>query len=346
MESRATNIMAALAITFLVLAASSIAQAVFEPVIFAIFIIALIWPLQKSLQSRMPKILALPITILVTLGVVIALTSMVVWGGSEVADWISRNLSAIQDTFVNSTKWLEDHDIFVISHVTENFNSAWLVSLLKAAAIRLNLLVGFSLLVFIFMIMGLLETEAFQNHIASLKDEESSRRLLLASQSIGKKFRKYMIVRTIASIVTGVAVSGFALLVGLELAAAWGVLAFALNYLPYIGALVVTVLPALFAFVQFDSWQTAAFVFVTLAVIQFVIGSYLEPVFSGSALAISPSVVTFAVVLWTFLWGLPGAFIGVPLTIAFLTLCEQFPSTRWIATMFSGELPKQASPNA
>jgi predicted PurR-regulated permease PerM len=280
--------------------------------------------------------LALLITIVVTLGVVVALTSMIVWGAGEIADWIRHNLVKIGTTFRNSTKWLEDHDIFVMSHVTENFDAAWLIGFLRAVATRINVLVGFSLLVFIFLIMGLVETEDFQNHIATLKDQETSRRLLMASQSIARKFRKYMIVRTIASIATGVAVAGFALLMGLELAAAWGILAFALNYLPYIGALIVTVLPAFFALVQFDSWQSAMLVFVTLAVIQFVIGSYLEPLISGSALAISPSVVTFAVVLWTFLWGLPGAFIGVPLAIAFLTLCAQFPSTQWIATMFSG----------
>jgi len=343
MDSKITTTMAAFVIIFLVLAASSMAQAVFEPVIFAIFIISLILPLQKSLQARMPKGLALLATILATLGIVTTLTSLIVWGGGEVADWINRNLSTIQTTFVNSTKWLEDHDIFVVSHVTENFNSAWLVSFLKTAAIRVNVLIGFSLLVFIFVIMGLVETEAFQTQIASLKDEETSRRLLEASGLIGKKFRKYMVVRTLASVATGVAVSGFAFVVGLELAAAWGVLAFALNYLPYVGSLIVTVLPAAFALVQFDSWQMAGFVFVALAVLQFIIGSYLEPVFSGSALAISPSVVTFAVVLWTFLWGLPGAFIGVPLTIAVLTLCEQFPSTRWIAAMFSGEAPQKTS---
>ncbi len=343
MDNKIVSIMAALVIAIVVLAVSSMAQAVFEPVIFAIFIIALIWPLQKELQSRMPRALALLATIVVTLGVVVALTSMVVWGGGEIADWIRQNLSKIEATFRNSTKWLEAHDIFVMSHVTENFNTAWLVSFLKAVATRVNVLVGFSLLVFIFLLMGLAETEDFQDHIASLKDEETSRRLLTASALIGMKFRKYMIVRTIASVATGIAVGVFAMLMGLELAAAWGILAFALNYLPYIGSLVVTVFPALFAFVQFDSWQTAVVVLLALAVIQFVIGSYLEPLISGSALAISPSVVTFAVVLWTFLWGVPGAFIGVPLAIAFLTLCAQFPSTQWIATMFSGA-PRTQTP--
>jgi AI-2 transport protein TqsA len=83
------------------------------------------------------------------------------------------------------------------------------------------------------------------------------------------------------------------------------------------------------------------FVLIGLMVIRFVIGSLIEPIFSGSALAISPPVVVFAIVLWTFLWGIPGTFIGVPLAIAFLTLCEQFPSSRWIATMLSGDSPNQ-----
>ena len=56
-----------------------------------------------------------------------------------------------------------------MSHVTENFNAAWLVGFLRAVASRINVLVGFSLLVFIFLFMGLVETEDFQNHIASCK---------------------------------------------------------------------------------------------------------------------------------------------------------------------------------
>src|SRR6266511_402089 len=128
----------------------------------------------------------------------------------------------------------------------------------------------------------------------------------------------------------------FALLAGLELATAWGVIAFVLNYIPFIGPLVATVFPTLFALVQFGSWQLAAIVFLGLNVIQFLIGSYLEPRIAGAALSVSPFLVLFAVFFWAFLWGLPGAFIGVPILIAALTLCEQREYTRWIATLLSG----------
>src|SRR5262249_8016056 len=92
-----------------------------------------------------------------------------------------------------------------------------------------------------------------------------------------------------------------------------------------------TVFPTLYALAQFESWQFALAIFVCLNIIQFVIGSYVEPPVAGSVLAISPFLVLFSVFLWTYVWGLFGAFIGVPLAIAILTLCAQHPSSRRVA---------------
>ena len=135
---------------------------------------------------------------------------------------------------------------------------------------------------------------------------------------------------------------GFASLVGLELAAEWGVIAFALNYIPFIGPLVATVFPALFGIAQFGSLRMAVIVFACLNLIQFIVGSYLEPRIAGSALSISPFLVLFAVFFWTFTWGIAGAFIGVPIVIAALTLCEQHPSSRWFADLLEGSAGQQA----
>ena len=79
----------------------------------------------------------------------------------------------------------------------------------------------------------------------------------------------------------------------------------------------------------------AVIIFGGLYVIQFLIGNYLEPIIAGKALAISPFVMLFAFFFWDFLWGMPGAFIGLPVTIALFTVCEQNLSTRWIAKLLS-----------
>jgi len=76
----------------------------------------------------------------------------------------------------------------------------------------------------------------------------------------------------------------------------------------------------------------AVAVFACLNLIQFLVGSYLEPRIAGSALSISQFVVLFAVFFWTSLWGIA----GVPIVIAIPTICKQYQSGRWIADLFGG----------
>ncbi|MGD9544485.1 MAG: AI-2E family transporter [Methylocystis sp.] len=343
-RNRITRAAAAMVILFIALVACKLGQAVLEPVIFAVFIVALAWPLQKSIQARLGKVVALCVTVVMTAAVILALFSLIAWGGREVVEWLRQNLDRIQELAMTSTSWLEEHDIFVFTLIAEHFNAASLVRLLHTVAVRVNTILAFAIIVFIYVILGLAEAEFVQARIASLENQETSRRLLEGGRKIGEKFRTYMLVRSIASIATGLAVWGFAQFMELEMAGAWGVLAFALNYLPYIGSFIITALLPLFAFVQFGSLETPIIVFLGVSVIQFVIGSYLEPVFSGSALSISPPIVLFSIVLWTFLWGALGAFLGVPLSIATLTIFEQFPSTRWAAEILSSGRPRPRQP--
>ncbi len=341
MDNTVVRIACALIIASVVIAALYFADVVFEPVAFALFAIALLWPLQQALQSRIPRGLALIVTVLVTAIVVIKLASMVAWGGGEIAQWLSQNFQRLQILYVAGAKWLEEHDIFIVAMVAERFNVVWLLRLFQEIAVRVNTFIGFSLLVFIFMAMGLLEAEAFAKNLRLLGNEANGERLIAAGVKIGKKFRRYMLVRTLASILTGLVVWGFALAIGLELAAAWGVISFALNYIPFIGPLIATILPTLFGFVQTGSWEMAVFILLTLAIVQFFIGSYFEPLFTAKTLAISPFVVVLSVFFWGFVWGLPGMFIGVPIVIACLTVCEQYPGARWIAVLLSGRAPDE-----
>ena len=69
---------------------------------------------------------------------------------------------------------------------------------------------------------------------------------------------------------------------------------------------------------------------------------HVEPRVSGAMLAMSPTVVLLAVFLWTYLWGLFGAFIGVPIVIAIVTFCAYHPSSRWIADLLGGPVEKEA----
>lgn len=317
----------------LVTAALYFGRLVLEPVAFVLFTMALVEPFQKWAEARMGKGLALILTLFLTLLVLFLLLGAIVWSIGDVGHWAVANVDRFQSLYARTNQWLESHEIFTLD--LSKFDSSWFIGIFQTIAVQLNYFLGFTLVVILFLGFGLAEMGEFKVKLAGLDSKLNGWSLLETCGQIAEKIRKYMLIRTIASAATGVAVFIFTLGVGLELAFAWGILSFVLNYIPYIGPLVAVILPVIFATAQFESWQMAAFIFGSLYLIQFVIGSYLEPMLTGTALAISPFVMLFAFLIWDFLWGMPGAFIGLPVTLALFTIWEQNPSTRWVANLMS-----------
>ena len=108
------------------------------------------------------------------------------------------------------------------------------------------------------------------------------------------KLRRYLGVRTLMSFTTGVLIGLFAWTVDLQFPVEWAVIAFTLNYIPFIGSFVATLLPTLFEMAQVNSWQSIVGIFVCLNIIQFVVGSYIEPRLAGAVFSVSPLLVLFA----------------------------------------------------
>jgi AI-2 transport protein TqsA len=316
--------------------AAYFARPILAPVTFAIFIVAVVWPLQASLQKRMPSLLALVLTLLATFAALAALAYMVVWAFGHVAQWLIANTARFQALYGQAVDWLEGHGIAVKSLVETGFSPAWITGAVREIGGQGYGVLSFFIVAFAFLVLGLLEVDIARANIGRLDNPRLRQSLLGPATEISLKFQKYMGVRTLMSLLTGAVVWGFALIAGMELATAWGVIAFVLNYIPFIGPLIATVFPTLFALAQFESWNLAIIVFACLNAIQFFIGSYLEPRVAGASLSLSPFMVLFAVFFWSFLWGIAGAFIGVPILIAALTICGEHDSTRWIAVLMAG----------
>lgn len=314
-----------------VLAALKVAGAVFAPVAFALFLTALLWPLQKRLQAAMPRLLALAVSILVLVTAFVGFASLIAWGFGHVARWVIGNMSRLQALSDRTAAWLEEHGIAVASLWADHFD--W----------QVNTTLSFWVVVLIYVILGLLEVDGTARKVKALPDGTIARLLSKGSVQTAAKIRRYMAVRTLMSLLTGILVWIFAVVFGLPLAREWGVIAFALNFIPFIGPFVATLFPTLVAVVEFENWQAVVAVFAGLNLIQSVVGSYVEPRLSGTALSMSPFVVLFSIFLWTFLWGLSGTFIGVPISVAVLTFCAHHPATRWLAILFGPPDDRDAS---
>jgi AI-2 transport protein TqsA len=333
MNARWVSVLLGIICAILLLAAFYFADAIFAPVACALFIIAIVWPLQDRLQTRLPQLVALAMVVALVVLVFIVFASVVAWGFGRVGRSLIAETPRLQGLYEQATAWLETHGIAVAGLWAEHFNMRWVVGAMQGLSARLNTMISFWIVVLIYVLLGLLEVGPLARKIPGIVSNEAARILIVGGERTAVKLRRYLWIRTIMSVATGGMVYVFALALGLQLAPEWGVIAFTLNFIPFVGPFIATLLPTFYALAQFESLYSALFVFACLNLIQFAIGSYVEPRVAGKALALSPFLVLFSVFLWMFLWGLFGAFIGVPIAIAVLTFCAQSQSARWLAQL-------------
>jgi AI-2 transport protein TqsA len=309
------------------------ASAVMTPVAFALFIIALVWPLQRRLQVVLPQVLAVLVTAAVAMLAIGAGGWLVVWGFGGIAHWVIANAARLQGLYMHAADLLERRGVYAAELFAEQVNVLWLVQVLRAIGGSLQGILSFCIVTFVFVILGLLEAEPLGHRLRRIGHAAA----IDTAAEIAARLQTYMLVRLGMSMLTGLVFWAFALVDGLELQREWGVIAFVLNFIPFIGSFVATLLPTLFAAAQFESLYAAFVVFIGLNLLQFVIGSYIEPRVAGTAVSVSPFIVLFAVFFWGMLWGIAGAFIGVPILIALATVCTRHPRSRPIAVLLSAD---------
>ena len=153
----------------------------FAPLALALFIIAIVWPLQHWLQLRMPKLLALAVTILLTVSVCIALGSLVVWGFSRVLKSIVSDMARYQALYDKAVLWLEARGVSVAGLWAEHFNVQWLLRISQLVTGRVNTTLTFWLITLLYVVLGLLEVEDARRKLAALHNREEARVLLQGS---------------------------------------------------------------------------------------------------------------------------------------------------------------------
>lgn len=157
------------------------------------------------------------------------------------------------------------------------------------------------------------------------------------TDSMSLSLQRYIGIKTMVSIVTGVLSYAIMKPVGLENAETWAILTFALNFIPTIGSIVAVALPSLIALTQFETFTPLLIILAGCGSIQFIIGNILEPTLTGRTLNLSPLMVLLALTFWTAIWGIPGALLSVPITVCGLIILSHIPATKPIAILISGD---------
>jgi predicted PurR-regulated permease PerM len=117
----------------------------------------------------------------------------------------------------------------------------------------------------------------------------------------------------------------------------WGLVAFLLNFVQMIGSIVSVILLAIFAFVELDPTSALFFFILTITLVQVVFGSILEPIFLGKSFSINVIAILVSLMLWGYIWGVPGLIMSIPITVFLKIIFEQFPQTKFFSSLLSGK---------
>ena len=202
-----------------------------------------------------------------------------------------------------------------------------------------NLLVqfGWALVIFFFMISAAISLPK-PSRLGLDPNASAVGRL----SSITEDVRKYMTVLTGINFLVGLGDMVFLMILGVDYAVLWGLLAWFMGYIPSIGFMIALIPPVLIAYAQYGI-ETALIVLLGYIVINGGVQNFIQPKIMGNRLRISPVVVFVGLFVWGYLLGGIGAILAVPMTMLVLIAMESFPGTRNLAILmrYTGEEKKE-----
>ena len=322
----------ALVITLLHMAAPILA-----PLLLAAFIaIVATPPLRWMSRKGVPKWLALGLIVFVLLDIG-SLLALLTTGALE---GFRDNFPSYQERFMLLSQqvggWLERLGMEQSQEaIPDLFDPNKVMGLVRLTLANASGVVAAGLLVLLAVMFILLEAPSLQTklHVAFKPSAEAEARItqLLA------RINRYMSIKAVTSLITGVLVWAWLTFLGVDFAALWGLLAFLLNFVPTVGSIIAAVPPVLLALVQLGP-QEALLAALGFVVVNIGIGNFVEPRVMGRGLGISTLAVFVSLLFWGWLFGLVGMFLAVPLTATLIAALDASPHTRPLAIMLGPDL--------
>ena len=319
------------------------ASTLLGPILLAVFIAVVVTPpLRFMRRLGAPKWVALVVIgfLLLDLGSLLALTTTgAVEGFRDSLPTYQERLVLLTDQFGT---WLEGVGMENSREaVPDIFDPAVATGLTKSFLSNVSGLFSTGMLVLFTVLFILLEAAGMPAKLKAAFNTtaESDARLRKMLSSINQ----YMIIKTLASLATAFFIWVWLWYLGLDFAVLWALLAFMLNFVPFVGSILMAIPAVLLALVQTDL-QTTLLVALGYLVVNTAIGSILEPKIMGKGLGISTLAVFLSLLFWGFVFGTVGVFLSVPLTMVLIIALDASPLTRPIAILLGPDIEPESRP--
>jgi len=220
-------------------------------------------------------------------------------------------------------------------------DSEWAMQMLNSVFRSIQAMLSQAFIILILVIFMLAEASALPAKLeAGLgKSDPWNDRVLKIAEDV----RRYMVIKTWTSIVTGLLVTALLIVLKVDYPLLWGMIAFLFNFVPNIGSIIAAI-PAVFLALLQSGIPTAAAVGAGYIAINCFVSYGLEPRFMGRGLGLSPLVVFLSLLLWGWVLGPVGMFLSAPLTMIVKIILESSEETRWIAILLGPRTEAKKAP--
>ena len=343
-----------LAALVLMVAGLRAAQNFFLPVLLAFFVATVSFPITRMLTRRkIPRSIAVLLTLLVDFAFIAGVVLLGVVLIQDLQDkWNSKYAAQIYQQVRDASQGLaENLENLGVVDAQEKIRIAVENNLASLQQIRferiwdlgtgvLGQLFGFfgaSVIFLILTVFMLAEAERFGRRLEAISQAKGPNiaRMMSATRDI----QRYLAIKTVVSLATGFLAGLLCWAAGLDFYILWGIVAFALNFIPVIGSLVAGVPPVVLALLA-AGVPNALLVAGGYLLINNFLGNFLEPILVGRRFGISTLVVVISVMFWGWVWGPLGMLLAVPLTMVLKVVLDGSDDFRWIGVAISSDEPR------
>lgn len=198
-------------------------------------------------------------------------------------------------------------------------------------------------IIIIFVVFILIQREDLRNRFIRLAGSSDLQRTTAALDDAASRLSKLFLTQLILNGAFGVVIGTGLWLIGIPSAILWGILAAALRFVPYVGAVIAAAFPVALAVAIDPGWSMLLWTLALFLVVEPLVGHVVEPMVYGRSTGLSPVAVVASATFWTALWGPIGLVLATPLTICLVVLGRHVERLEFLDVMF-GDRPALSPP--
>ena len=337
-SSTGTQVLLVLASLTVVIAGLKAASSIVVPLLMAIFLAIISAAMLQWLQRRgLPLWAAMTLVLLLLASTLVTLGSLIGASINQFSSALPRYEAQLNSLITQATVWLGGLGIKLpAGGVTELFDPAGAAKLLGRLLSGFGGLLANSMLIILTVLFLMVESTSLPEKLRSISRNPDKALGDLAA--FMASVNHYLVIKAVMSLITGLAIALYLVILGVDFAIIWGSLAFFMNFVPYIGSIIAAI-PAITLALLDAGPVIALSVAAGFVVVNIVVGNVLEPRYMGKGLGLSTLVVFLSLLFWGWIFGPVGMFLSTPLTMIVKIALENDPRSRWISVLLSAQAP-------